>query len=52
MESFYIFIIGIAIGFILCVLAINNHHKEVAKRGYISIENKLYKVKEYAEINK
>lgn len=45
MEKFYIFIIGICLGFFICVILTNDYHKRIAKRGFFSINDKLYEVK-------
>lgn len=37
--------IGFTIGFIICIIMVNSWHKRVAKRGYISIDDKMYEVK-------
>lgn len=44
MEKLYIFIIGICLGFFICVCLTNNYHEKIAKRGFFSVNDKLYEV--------
>lgn len=39
------YFIGFAIGFVICIIMVNSWHKRVAKRGYLSIDDKVYEVK-------
>ena len=45
MEKMYIFIIGICLGFFVCILMMGAYQKRIVDRGYISVGDKLYDVK-------
>lgn len=38
-------IAGFCIGFIVCLIMVNNYHKRVVDRGYLSVDDKMYEVK-------